>query len=203
MSNPTHQIGLEINTNSSFTNNNQPKLLTPININDPNNMLNSENYLHANSSQISGYSTQYSAPSIIMSNQTNHQEMIVITQTNHVQPIQNVAATNTNILNIPPPITQITLGEDDNENLDSGSECGDDDNDDDVGVDNDGNRQKDTSKDPTKNKDDTFTREDKKYMCKLCPYATDHNTNMKKHVKGHEPKEGIFKKHLLHCDKLR
>jgi hypothetical protein len=161
-------------------------------------MLNSENYLHPNSSQINGFSTQYSAPSITMSNQATHQEMIVITQTNHVQPIQNVAATNTNILNIPPTITQITLAQDDNENLDSDSDCGDDDNDGEGGD----NRQKNTSKDSTKNKDDTFTREDKKYMCKLCPYATDHNTNMKKHVKGHEPKEGIFQKCLFRRDSL-
>ena len=172
-----HHMPLEINTNSAFSNINQPKLITPINISDPNNMLNSENYLNVNSSQINGFSTQYSVPLVAPSNQTNNQDMMIISQTNHVQPVSNVtSSSNMNIINLP-TITHITLADDENEALDSS--------------DDEENLQTETTKDTSKEQEETFTREDKKYMCKLCPYATDHNTNMKKHVKGHEPKEGL------------
>ena len=41
------------------------------------------------------------------------------------------------------------------------------------------------------NNEETMTNQgDNKFVCKLCPYSTNHKTNMNKHVKGHEPKEG-------------
>lgn len=154
--------------------------MTPINISDPNNMLNNENYLNVNSvhsNQVNGYSTQYTLPSVTTSNQANHQDMIVLSQTTHIQPTVNTtASSNTNNMALP-TITHITLEDNENEALDSS--------------DDEENLPDDTTKDASKDQEETFTREDKKYMCKLCPYATDHNTNMKKHVKGHEPKEGI------------
>ncbi len=43
------------------------------------------------------------------------------------------------------------------------------------------------------NEDDEQLGGEKKYVCKLCPYATNHTTNMRKHVKGHTFQEGCFK----------